>query len=302
MSVRKWERGRAGAAVAIVTLAALLPAAARPAAGAAPEPLPDPGARAVPASSSAAAADTLAFGKAQFEAICSACHGANARGGRNGAPDLLVSEVAQSGAVRFREFVRAGSPARGMPPFALDDRTLDAMHAHVESLAVAARRRGDREIAVVGDPARGRAYFEGSGGCSTCHSAEGDMKGIGARYTPRVLQGRIVLPRGVGVHPGLLALGVRIPGVTDRAPIATDSPRTVTVTLASGARVSGALVAISDFDVALREADGTYRSFTRRGASPRVELHDPAQPHVERLAKWSDRDLHDVTAWLVTLK
>jgi mono/diheme cytochrome c family protein len=265
-----------------------------PSAHAADTPAPTDGGTTVPKA-------VLDAGKAQFEATCSACHGANGRGGRGGAPDLLTSPVAMDDAARFREWVRAGSPARGMPPFPLDDPTLDSIQAHLKTLAASARRRGNREVPVVGNAERGHTYFEGAGGCNGCHSVSGDLKGIGARYTTRVLQGRIVLPRGSGVHPGLKALGVRIPGVTDEVPV-NDSPRTVNVTSGNSEHLTGVLIAISDFEVVLRDADGRYRSFARHGDSPRVEIQDPAQPHIDRLGRMSDRDLHDVTAYLASLK
>ena len=265
------------------------------------EVTPDPGSasRAPPASVVAPA--SLAIAREQFQSVCSACHGASARGGRNGAPDLLLSPVVMDDVRRFREAVRVGSPARGMPGFALEDATLDAIRAHLLDLAAAARRRGNREIAVVGNPARGKSVFEGAQGCSGCHSVTSDLRGIGSRYSPRVLQGRIVLPRGSGVHPGLLQGGLRIPGVTDQVPV-NDSPVRVTVTPVGAPEVSGEMLAVSDFHVALRDADGRYRSFSRIGDIPRVVIHDPAQPHIDLLGRISDRDLNDLTAYLASQK
>jgi cytochrome c oxidase cbb3-type subunit III len=240
-------------------------------------------------------------GNAHFDSICSACHGIQARGGRGGAPDLLVSPLVSGGQERFREFVRAGSPSAGMPGFALDDQSLNAVQAYLRELASAAQRRGTREIAIVGDPKRGEAYFDGAGGCGQCHSVSGDLQHIGARYNPRVLQGRIVLPRGNGVHPGLLALGMRIPGVTDEKPV-SDAPRTVTVTDDRGISTSGVLLSISDFEVTLRDALGNYHSFARHHSAPRVIVRDPAQPHLDRLGQINDQDLHDLTAYLAGIK
>ena len=146
-------------------------------------------------------------------------------------------------------------------------------------------------------------FFYGPGRCHSCHSVTADMLGIGSRYPLRVLQGRVVLPRGSGVHPGLLSLGVRIPGVTDQDPV-HDSPRTVTITGAPGTHgpLTGILVSISDFEVALEDSSGRYRSFGRDGDVPRVALHDPAQAHIDRLGEFSDAQMHDVTAFLATLK
>jgi cytochrome c oxidase cbb3-type subunit 3 len=240
-------------------------------------------------------------GKARFESVCSACHGIQGRGGRGGAPDLLLSPLVAGSQDRFREFVRAGSPVGGMPGFLFDDQTLNAVQAYLRELADVARRRGTRNIAIVGNSQRGEAYFDGAGGCRQCHSVSGDLQHIGARYNPRVLQGRIVLPRGNGVHPGLLALGVRIPGVTDEIPV-TDSPPTVTVTDDRGMSASGVLLSISDFEVTLRDSSGNYHSFSRHRSTPRVRIEDPARPHLDRLGQISDQDLHDLTAYLASIK
>ncbi len=79
-------------------------------------------------------------------------------------------------------------------------------------------------------------------------------------------------------------------------------PTTVTVTLPSGEKVEGRLDRIDDFVVALTTADGTRRSFSTNGDTPKVEIHDPLQPHKDLLRVYSDTDIHNVTAYLVTLK
>jgi cytochrome c oxidase cbb3-type subunit 3 len=208
-----------------------------------------------------------------------------------------MSALVEGSPEGFRQFVRAGSAA-GMPAFPLDDKTLDQVQGHLQALAAAARRRGTRDIAIVGDASRGKVWFDGH--CSGCHSETGDFKGIGARYNARILQGRIVLPRGNGVHPGLAALGLRIPGVTDEAPV-KDLPTRVSVTQ-RGVSWQGDLVSVSDFEVSLRDAQGVYHSFARQGEKPSVRIMDPAQPHLDLLPTLSDQNLHDLTAYLSTLR
>src|SRR6185312_14136556 len=139
---------------------------------------------------------TVVAGQALFERTCGACHGANARGGRNGAPDLLASDLALGDLARFAGFVRAGAPSAGMPGFALDDASLALIHEYLELLRQREPPRGRKTFVLVGNAARGRVDFDGH--CAQCHSVEGDLKGIGSRYPPRVLQGRIVMPRGSG--------------------------------------------------------------------------------------------------------
>ncbi len=139
---------------------------------------------------------------------------------------------------------------------------------------------------------KGEAYFAAT--CSGCHSAAGDLKGIGSRYDAFALQARWLQPRG-GRGGGRGGRGGPAPG-SDRG------AATVTVTLASGQKVSGRLDWIDDFSVSLHDAAGEYHSFTREGNSPKVEVHDPLQAHTDLLPKYTDADIHNVTAYLVTLK
>jgi cytochrome c oxidase cbb3-type subunit 3 len=82
----------------------------------------------------------------------------------------------------------------------------------------------------------------------------------------------------------------------------SQTPTTVTVTMASGQQYQGELVRYDDFIVVLRQADGVRRSFGRKGDEPGVEIHDPAEAHLRLLPNYADKDIHDVTAYLVTLK
>ena len=79
-------------------------------------------------------------------------------------------------------------------------------------------------------------------------------------------------------------------------------PTTVTVTLPSGEKVEGVLDRIDDFVVSLTTSDGTHRAFRTSGGTPKVDVHDPLQAHRDLLRVYSDKDIHDVTAYLATLK
>jgi hypothetical protein len=146
---------------------------------------------------------------------------------------------------------------------------------------------------LTGDPKRGEAYFRSAGTCQTCHSPTGDLKGVGGRYDAFTLQARWLNPRG---GRGGAGRGGRGGAASTRGAI------TVTVTPASGPPVSGTLDRVDDFSVSLRDAAGDYHSFTRDGATPKVEIHDPLKAHTDLLGKYTDADIHNVTAYLVTLK
>ena len=74
------------------------------------------------------------------------------------------------------------------------------------------------------------------------------------------------------------------------------------MTLPSGQKYEGRLARIDEFVVSIVEADMTTQSFSRSGDTPKVEVHDPLQPHKALLRVYTDKDIHDVTAYLVTLK
>ncbi len=76
----------------------------------------------------------------------------------------------------------------------------------------------------------------------------------------------------------------------------------MTVTLPSGETFSGTLDRIDDFTVSLHDSSGTFHSFTRNGTTPKVEMQDPLKAHSDLLHNYTDADIHNVTAYLVTLK
>jgi mono/diheme cytochrome c family protein len=233
-------------------------------------------------------------GQQLFVAQCGFCHGSNATGGQSG-PDLIrsVLVIGDEEGKQLGEFLKVGRPDKGMPKFDWKEEQAKDVSAFLHQRIVAVINRGNYKILniVVGDAKAGEAFFNGAGKCNTCHSPTGDLQGIGAKYDPVTLQGRIVMPRGRGGR-----------GRGAGAGQALSSFPTVTVTLPSGQSFSGILARITDFDVTLRDDSGALRSFTRDGDTPKVEVKDPLQAHVDMLSKWKDSDLHDMTAYLVTLK
>ena len=146
---------------------------------------------------------------------------------------------------------------------------------------------------VTGSAKAGEAYFRGAGKCSSCHAVTGDLAGIGRKYDPFSLQSRWLQPRA---SKGRRKSG----GPADTA--ASKNAPSVTVTLASGERISGRLDHLDDFTVSLRDVKGQFRSFARGGDEPKVEVQDPLQAHNQMLRQYTDADIHNVTAYLVTLK
>jgi len=236
--------------------------------------------------------EQVARGEQIFRGNCSFCHGSDARGGETG-PNLVRDQVVlhdQRGEL-ITPIVQNGIPAQGMPKFALSATDITDIAAWLHSQPLSDRGAPSTLDILVGNAKEGEAYFNGAGRCTQCHSATGDLAGIGSRYEPKTIQNLIVSGGGGrGRRRSAGAAGPKVP------------PTTVTVTRPSGQTTTGDLDHISAFVVALREPDGTYRSFARHDSVPKVVVTNPLQWHIDRLPQWRDADIHDLTAYLVTLK
>jgi mono/diheme cytochrome c family protein len=246
-----------------------------------------------PAAITGAKEDPAAFGRGSkaYAKYCAGCHGALARGGA-GAPSLVRSLLVldDEKGLLIAPVIREGRPDKGMPKLGLSEPEIADIVAWLHVQTYSAGHRGTYIFGniITGDAQKGKAYFNTAGKCNTCHSVTGDLAGIGGRYDPMSLQSHWLQPReGRRGAKG---------GHSHAA-----SP-TVVVTLPSGESFSGLLDHIDDFTVSLHDADGNFRSFTRNGATPKVKVHDPLKAHTDMLGRYTDADIHNVTAYLVTLK
>jgi mono/diheme cytochrome c family protein len=250
-------------------------------AGAADKPVVDP-----------AAADR---GKVVWAAECATCHRADARGTPNG-PNLVRSLVIlrdRYGTELWPFLQRGHKMQSGAPSASLTEAQVVDL-AHFLRQRVTDSLRGSPIFQVrnvlTGDPKAGAAFFNGEGTCSTCHTESNlSLAGIGSRFEPVDLQQRFLFP----------ATGRGGRGRAGGAPPA--SAITVTVTSPTGESVSGVLVQMDDFNVSLRDGSGAYRSFKRTPAL-KVAKTDPLAAHRALLETITDKNMHDVVAYLETLK
>jgi len=243
--------------------------------------------------------DAVQRGQELMVARCGFCHGSNARGG-SGGPDLTRSVVVQEDedGKQLDEFLKVGRPDRNMPKFELTKPELSDLATYLHATIYLLANRDTYQILdiLTGDAKAGEAFFSGAGGCRSCHSPSGDLKGVGAKYDPATLQSRILMPprgRGEGRGEG-----------RDASPPHLD-PNAVkaTVTPPSGPALTGTLVRLTDFDVMVYDqASGVIRSWLRDDGIPKVTLSDPLQGHVDLWRKWTDDDVHNMTSYLATLK
>ena len=256
------------------------PAGPRPNVGAADRHRVDP-----------AAADR---GRKTYAAECVTCHGPNARGTERGA-NLVRSQVV----LRDRYGNAIGPVLKKGHPMQTGASSANLTDAQIADLShfiwqrINDTLRGSERFepgdVLVGDAKAGEAYFNGEGRCATCHSPTGDLAGYGKRYQPVDIQQRFVFPNtATGRGRG-------------RGPSPSRQQVTATVTLPDGTTVTGPLVSLDDFHVALRDSTGAYRSWPRTPAVKIVKT-DPLGAHVELLDRLTDKQMHDVVAYLESLK
>jgi mono/diheme cytochrome c family protein len=231
-------------------------------------------------------------GRALYGVNCAFCHGADTRGGDSG-PSLLRSGIVlddRNGEL-MAPVIQNGRTDRGMPKFNLTQEQVADIAAFVHTFKAAGydESRQKPPSILVGDAVAGRTYFDAK--CASCHSAENDLRGIASRIADeKLLQQTFLMPGGGR-------------GGREAPAAATATAMTAVVTLASGEKIEGRVARMDDFTVSLVTSDGQHRSFSTEGGNgPRVEIKDPLQGHRDLLRVYTDKDIHNLTAYLWTLK
>jgi cytochrome c oxidase cbb3-type subunit 3 len=220
-------------------------------------------------------------GNALFQQNCSFCHGRDAGGGETG-PDLTRSKLVTEDVDgdKIGAVVRNGRPEKGMPHFDLSDQQIAGLMAFVHTqqdnaLTKDGGRKGvDVSDLQTGNVAAGKKYFDGAGGCAACHSPTGDLAGIASRYAGLKLEQQMLYPE--------------------------DARSKVTLTLASGRTIIGTLAYLDEFTVGLIDSTGVYRSW--RTGDVKYKVDAPVDAHVELFSKYADADIHNLMAYLQTLR
>jgi cytochrome c oxidase cbb3-type subunit III len=236
--------------------------------------------------------EKAARGKVQFGVTCAFCHGSDARGGEGG-PNLIRSQLVlnDKGGETIAPVIQNGRIDRGMPKFDFTMAQISDIAAFLHSFKVGGYdvSRQKPPSIVVGNAAEGKTTFQNM--CGSCHSVTGDLKAFATKFDdPRMLQQAWIMPAAGGRAMGQVAMPVHVP------------PTTVSVTTPSGQTMEGKLVRIDDFTVTFIDPDGYERTFRLKGDQPKIVIHDPLAPHRELLAKYTDKEIHDITAYLVTIK
>lgn len=219
-------------------------------------------------------------GESNFRQACAFCHGRGADGGEGG-PDLTQSKLVAEDVDgdKIGGVVRKGRTDKGMPPFDYSDAKIASLAAfiHTRKYLAESKPGGRKGVAVAdlqtGNLAAGRQYFVGAGGCANCHSATGDLSGIATRYEGLALEQRMLYPNS--------------------------AKASVTVTRA-GQTTIGTLAYLDEFTLALTDSKGVYHSW--RTSDVQYKVDAPANAHIEQLPKYTDADVHNLMAYLQSLR
>jgi len=231
----------------------------------------------------------VAKGKQLYDAQCASCHSADLRGVENKGPNLLRSQDGLTdkrgeNLVPIIQGKKAGIAGHKFYP-SMEDANAVATYVRSVIALIGSQGRPPGESTrspnvLVGNAESGKVYFANK--CASCHSVTGDLKGIGSKLSnPKMLQAAWVK----GTY-----FGIPAPTVTAK------------ITEPGKPTIEGAVIHVDDFLVTLKIQDGSMVTVRRRGAVPKVEVHDPLEAHRNLLPGYTDKDIHDVTAYLVTLK
>jgi cytochrome c oxidase cbb3-type subunit III len=226
--------------------------------------------------------DAVKRGQAQFAQTCGFCHGPDANGGAEG-PNLM-----RSGLVRHDDdgkligpVIRDGRPKKGMPPVPLSETQIADVVAYLhwrlaesDLTSPPNPREYSLKLLLTGNAKEGKVFFYGEGQCNHCHSPSGDLAGIAKKYTPADLQARFLYP--------------------------ADAPKSAVVTTNSGRQFKGTLAYQDPFTIAINDTDGWYHSWP--ADEVKVQIRDPLATHLELLHKYRNADVHNLFAYLETLK
>lgn len=253
-------------------------------------PTPVPG-RARPASSvgsqgplpthAAFTASQIEGGGSLFLQNCAFCHGKDAGGGESG-PDLTRSKLVQgdNNGEAIGAVIHNGRPEKGMPRFSLSDSDVLSLVAFVHSqqdkaMSQMGTRKGVEDADLrTGNAQKGKEYFDGAGGCAKCHTASGDLAGVATRYTGLKLEEQMLYP--------------------------ADVKENISVKTKTGQTLTGTLDFEDEFTLGMHDSLGGFHSWPTAAITYHVDR--PVDAHVVAMSKYTDDDIHNVLAYLQTLK
>jgi len=223
-----------------------------------------------------------ARGNPLFQQNCAFCHGPKARGATG--PGLITSDevLGDDHGEHLLLFLKKGRPQKGMPGFATmsNDQLKDIsefIHLQVEAVA----NRGTYHVLniLVGNAEKGKAYVAAH--CRSCHSAQTFAR-MGSQFrSPEQLQKGWIWPSRPAGDSSLATSAI--------------------VKKPDGTTIAGRVSQVSDFRISLVDSEG-HAHVIERHEGLEVEIKDPLAAHQEMIMTLTNADMHNVTAYLETLK
>lgn len=198
-------------------------------------------------------------------------------GGETG-PDLTQSKLVttDTDGSKIIEVIRLGRVEKKMPAFNFSDQELGSIVAFIRARQMAAEKGNRRGVDVTdlqtGNADAGKRFFHDN--CSKCHSVTGDLALIGSRVFGLRLEERMLYPQG--------------------------AQSKVTVTPPGGKKIAGTLAYLDEFTVGLYDKDWVYHSWPTDQV--KFSVDSPANAHIELFPKYTDDDVHNLMAYLQSLK
>lgn len=223
-------------------------------------------------------ASDLVDGERAFRSNCANCHG----------PDGDQITGIDLGRGRFRRpmtdddlarIIRTGIPNTPMPATAMTQEQAQKIVAYLRSRAAAAKSGG-----VTGDIARGKATFEGKGGCMTCHR----IAGRGSRVGPDL--------SSIGAIRGAAELEQSL--VDPQADVQPNN-RFYRVVLKDGATIEGRLLSHDTFSVQLIDTHEQLRSLNKNDIRQSGFIKSPMPSYRGTL---TPQEIADVVSYLASLR
>jgi putative heme-binding domain-containing protein len=220
----------------------------------------------------------IAAGYRVYSSTCVQCHGGNGDGvsGVDLRRGVFRRATSDDDLARV---ITDGVPGAGMPPFKLAPAELTGVVAFI-------RAGFDQTVSVrVGDATRGRAVFDGKGGCVACHRIQGrgaltapDLSGIGLTRTVGALQRSLLEPTSAMVSAN----------------------RPLKVVTKSGETIEGRRLNEDTHTIQMLDARGRLRSLAK--SDLRSLVYDTASRMPSYASRLTSDEIADLIGFLASLR
>lgn len=219
-----------------------------------------------------------------YQTTCSGCHGP--------AGDEIPGVALGRGVFKrgtsdtdLIAIIKTGIPGTAMPPHSFSDQEAAQVVAFLRNMSVVRTGIGTTIMRGLGDPARGKALFEGKGKCTMCHR----VYGRGPRLAPDLTEVGLIRPLPE-LRDALLDPSATIRPANRPFRVVTSDARTITGRLLNQDSFSIQMLDSNDRLVSLQKRNIREQEFIR--TSPMPSYRDT----------FTVQELDDLVGYLASLK